>query len=762
MPTATWDVEVNPQDGNRVYATSFYDGHIISQSGINVSTDGGKTWIHPPTATPPVTFPCTDPVAQIELTAFGISIDPASPHEIYIGTSCGLAHSTDHGATWTYIDPTPGDGGADKVWDVIAHDGGIIDICGEDGHRRSQNNGVTWNGTNSLPQIPNGSCSITVSPDEPDVLFVVSGTTLYETHDGGQTWPVTYVNPSPQGRIPFMEVNDRAGVSYDLWFGDVTGFRASCTTPSTPAALTIARCPASNTWTPISGGAHNDAGAVVFDPTTPSDGCPLLYSNDGGVYYNKKKTNPSCHDPDWEQPNKTPHGLWLWDLEGANALGADKEHLYLGTQDNGSFSTEDAPKSKPLWNSRNYGDIFDLEASDSYVMLTQLAPAHIYLSDLSLFGGAEILNLPGNFVTFRHLDSIDNFGSDDFVVVTGSGVHLTLNASNVLATPPSQPTWKELGASSSPSGACAVRASVSGATPTFIVKAGGCNGRQPGSLWRFVGTGSGNWQRINRNGVSNFGVYAVDPKRPNRIFAADLSGGNVEMVLSEDGGTTWRELPELNSLMNGNGVFATWTQRGPIGFDYQGNLGKFSGYPQPTLVAFDPEDPEVLVAGGADSGIFLSIDAGTNWRLITDPINPIISDKPHLPRPRYAYFDHEPGKGDVNLYIGSQGRGVWRLTFFKNPIAAITGKISLLRVHALGSKYGVPPDQLDVEVIVRLDSSPEIGLGFQLRDNDHEATARGMLNILRDAFNHNHRVHIEYVKQGFRLGQIIRVRKSNM
>ena len=56
VPTATWDVEVDPRNSNRVYAASFYDGRVASRAGINVSTDGGATWTHPATATPPANF----------------------------------------------------------------------------------------------------------------------------------------------------------------------------------------------------------------------------------------------------------------------------------------------------------------------------------------------------------------------------------------------------------------------------------------------------------------------------------------------------------------------------------------------------------------------------------------------------------------------------------------------------------------------------------------------------------------------------------
>jgi hypothetical protein len=68
----------------------------------------------------------------------------------------------------------------------------------------------------------------------------------------------------------------------------------------------------------------------------------------------------------------------------------------------------------------------------------------------------------------------------------------------------------------------------------------------------------------------------------------------------------------------------------------------------------------VIVAGGRDSGIFLSVNGGDTWTLITDPFTSDTSDTPHIPRPWQAYFDHDPA-GYINIYIGTQGRGVWRI-----------------------------------------------------------------------------------------------------
>ena len=71
--------------------------------------------------------------------------------------------STDAGQTWDFVDPTPGDGGGLDVYDVIVHNGGIIDVCGQDGHQRSTDGGAAGKDyidpdadpTNDIYELPN-------------------------------------------------------------------------------------------------------------------------------------------------------------------------------------------------------------------------------------------------------------------------------------------------------------------------------------------------------------------------------------------------------------------------------------------------------------------------------------------------------------------------------------------------------------------------------------------------------------------------------
>ena len=671
VPTVTWDVKVDPTNSNRVYATSFYDGRTNSRSGINVSTDGGNTWTHPATATPPANFCLTD-TRRTELAAFGIAIDPANASHVFIGTNCGLAISLNSGTTWTFVDPTPGDR-ADDVGDVVVHDGGIIDLCGDDGHRRSTDGGATWTTAASQP-LQSGRCSIAVSPDESYVLFAVVGTSIFESDNGGQTWPVTYANPAAQGRIPFLATNKRAGQNYDLWFGDVSLFRGACTTPNPANPGGAQRCAASGSWAggfTRSNGAHDDSGSIAFVPGVANNACPAFFSSDGGVFRNTLNASPACQTPAWAQPTVTPHALWEFSFAGVSRPGSATEHLYMGNQDNGTFGATNGGGASVTWNNERCCDGFDANGDATRGLTTVCCfgggrATRLFISGAGLSGASPEINTypTGNMRSFEQLEAIVNFATDQYAVASTSGVFVT---TNIGASPV---VWAQLGASTSPGTTCGLQLSTSGGTPTFFVKNGGCNGDRSASLFRHAGSGtSGTWQQVpTPGGTGGFGVFAVDPNDPNRIIASHLRGSLLppEMVITRNGGTTWSALPALDGLMTGGGVFPYQNVSGPTSF------ASFSGYPQPTLVAFDPLDPDILVAGGADSGVFISTNGGTRWQLVTDPIAPGTSGIPHIPRPYYAHFDHDPPGGDINLFLGTRGRGVWRLTFKKVDMPEIS------------------------------------------------------------------------------------------
>jgi hypothetical protein len=87
-----------------------------------------------------------------------------------------------------------------------------------------------------------------------------------------------------------------------------------------------------------------------------------------------------------------------------------------------------------------------------------------------------------------------------------------------------------------------------------------------------------------------------------------------------------------------------------------------------------------------------------------------------------------------------------------------SGKISFLRVHDVGSGFGPPSDFIDVEVVIQLNTKPGESFGFQLRADANRAARQGMLDLLRDAFNNNWTVTIDYdITPPKKNGVIVRV-----
>lgn len=79
-----------------------------------------------------------------------------------------------------------------------------------------------------------------------------------------------------------------------------------------------------------------------------------------------------------------------------------------------------------------------------------------------------------------------------------------------------------------------------------------------------------------------------------------------------------------------------------------------------------------------------------------------------------------------------------------NGLENARGKITLLRIHDVGTKYGPPTDQIDVELVIWLDTKPGFAFGFQLRNDNQRVAREGMMELLRDAFRNNWQVSIDY------------------
>lgn len=87
-----------------------------------------------------------------------------------------------------------------------------------------------------------------------------------------------------------------------------------------------------------------------------------------------------------------------------------------------------------------------------------------------------------------------------------------------------------------------------------------------------------------------------------------------------------------------------------------------------------------------------------------------------------------------------------------------SGRLTFLRVHDVGTKWGPPTDQLDVEVVFKLNSHPDKAFGFTLRNDSNAAAHQGMLDLLRSGFDRNWVVSTDAeIATGKKNGKSIRV-----
>jgi hypothetical protein len=749
LPKVTWDVKVDPNNPNHVYATSEYDGLINSVAGIEVSNDGGQTWVSPLTARPrPILSGQVlnntpqgrnfrgDPARMAQFSAFGIGIRPDAPNNVVIGTNSGVAISNDSGATWRFVNPNPGNAALD-VWAVVygravpvLFPQGIIYIYGDYGYQFSTDGGNTWSAP-SAPLKANGKpdtglASLAVSPDEPWVVFVVVSSNwtaarknvedlgdnlLYESDNavtlglgGNATWTqIGSPESKPQGRVTFVATNKLSDgpngqKRFDLWFGDVGLWRVTCISQQNPGGTTRFPMPAKWGDNQKNNDAHSDAGDLAFDSAVTQDATPLLYANDGGV---QRNTATGPQKPQWVQPAVPPHALMITGMQLVpQSTGTGNVDLYIGMQDNGLFGSTGSGASG-TWQDLTGADIFDVAAdANNLVFVEGYYPdsphfrlALIKRSDLKGPGSMQPtevqLNMPpGETTSFKLESSIAAFGTPGHFAVAmqdnateKGGLYFT---NDITATKLTLFGWKPdvkwirlgaNGAGNSPSfpDVGQMQVAMANGVPTFFVSVGSerdsgiGNGNVPEQLWKYDSIAQ-TWTRIDNKipGATGVTVWSVVANNPNLIYAvARFGAGNdtlPKVFKTTDGGTNWVEDKNLDQLMTDYGAYLPYAQRGPG--PYKGY--EFRGYPEPSLLAIDPNNPMNVAAGATDSGVFLSTDGGASWRLVTDPSVEGLTGGdgmpiPQLSRPRFAAFQDNSDGSPKYLYIGSQGRGIWKL-----------------------------------------------------------------------------------------------------
>lgn len=694
-PAAAWDVKVDPRNSARVYVTSFFDGRVNPQSGISVSTNAGATWA--PVNIPGLNVLNCAPRAAQEPAGWDISVNSTTPSTVFAGTSCGVARTLDSGVNWAFFDPSPADGVAEQVFTVAAHGNQLVDVVSANGHFRSTDNGATWTpvpvGGGPVAGNSVAGTTLAVSPAESYVLLaantqtpgggVPSGINIWESVDGGQTWPTSLTPPTrsgglsvAQGRIPFIRTNQLAtSTQFDVWFGDVNVFKTTAITPSTAAQGGPQRTP-QNSWASMQGEAHWDSGNMLFDPRFSAGACPSMFTGDGGIYRNLLVDNPGCQTPRWEQPTITPHATWLFGFDGVQRQPG-VHALSYGLQDNGGYAAtfvfEGHNPPAPNWNNYTCCDV--LHNSFGSGLLLSLQGASNNGRAFKLFkrnqdgGGAnEIPNYPSPATFSRFESGKQNapFGGTGYVVNLSDGVYFT---NNILANPIAWTSLNAPTAATSSSGHVKI-ANLQG-FPNVYYHTGTGNPESRGSIFRSTLQGpitapGTNWVPLALpRGVVTATAFDVDPNNGNRVIISGINtANNFEVHMTQNFGASWNRLNALETAMlgtpaaGGPGLFLNRVTQGK-------NTGTFNfgTYWQPSLFKFNPLDATTILAGAVDAGVFLSFSDGATWERISTPVNPT-SASPHIPRPLFAYFS--PGRfaastTSFDVWLGTRGAGVTKV-----------------------------------------------------------------------------------------------------
>jgi photosystem II stability/assembly factor-like uncharacterized protein len=139
--------------------------------------------------------------------SLGLLVDPAWPGHLFVYSEAGLYSSEDNGAHWL---AAPG------IKDGISKallNGSLLYASGDDGTFVSQDGGAHF--TLTRPNLALQFMSS--SPTNANLLFGLSGSTLYETSDGGQHWQDVKI---PASRLFFASLSVEPGNSQQIYLGN--------------------------------------------------------------------------------------------------------------------------------------------------------------------------------------------------------------------------------------------------------------------------------------------------------------------------------------------------------------------------------------------------------------------------------------------------------------------------------------------------------------------------------------------------------------
>jgi photosystem II stability/assembly factor-like uncharacterized protein len=631
-------------------------------------------------------------------------VDPTNGQHLYLRGVDGIYGSTDGGVTWQLLLA----GQATHV--ILGPSGGQVLYAGipNQGIVRSTDGGSTW----SLPTPAAGAFDIRIAPSSADesVIYAryrITGSLVefWSSTDGGSTWAQVSTTNSYIS-VVLADATEAGSVYVGgvyLWRSDDGGV----------------------TWQ-SKDSPHVDYHMLLFDPNTPSD---LYAANDGGLYRSQR-------GDDWNFVADGIANIEFYDL----AVSATEPELVIGgTQDNGTLLTDG---SSAHWREITGGDgaTVAIDPTNAQVMyaMDQYANSIVRSSD----GGASFIGvangLPGG-------SAGENLGfgpnpQNPNELLAAVGPLWNTDVSTIdwvpLFTPPGSPSEN-------------VDCYAVARDNTYYA------GTNTGRI--YVGVDEANWQLgfAHPSGVA-VNDLLVDPNDAATVLYAAFAGGTNRVYRFQ------RHAPPV---VVGAVEAAASASRVGLSFGLLRALGGATGILTPVpmddgstlpvglgvrTLAVDAMRPLTIYAG-TNLGVYraVSADGGASWTW---------SDyNAGLPPADVRALRVQASTGV--LRAGTFGRSAYEVST-DAPVGSLlnaTGRLTFLRVHDVGTGWGGPPNTLDAEVILLLDSIPWMAFGFELRQDSEAPTRTDMLELLRAAFVDDAPISIDYTRTAPRAGTVLRV-----
>lgn len=663
-------ITIDPNNSNVIYVGTGTGSRSISSyygAGLLKSVDGGASWR---LIEGPISIRAPQRPAFQMASMPRIALDPNNSSTLYVCTvngaitsatgasgsvplgQRGVWKSNDAGETWRNLDPLGNSGGTNASDLVIDPRNSNFVIAGmqASGLYRSLAGGEpgTWTLLGGgLPAVGSfGRVALTIGPPLPPstnttffALFSINNNAnwqLYRSTDNGDTWQALNA-PANAGQTfhNLVLVVDPTDANV-LYTGEVRLHRS---------------LDGGQSWQRISdgdgsGGIHVDQHAFVINPRNRNQ---IFVGNDGGVW---RSANATAATIRWENLNQ---GLNLTQFQGLALHPTDPNFLLGGTQDNGSLRFT----NNIAWTSVAGGD-------GGAAVIDQANPTTVYHNYQSTSGnfGPRISLTSGNSwrdIGCRSCGAVQGrMNANDRVSFYSPMAQHTgftqppnfnviyFGTHRVYRSSDNGTLWTGLGPSSDgfgqdlPGGSGTVsalaahpRLDTSTMPPGEMLWGGTSTGRV------FVTLDAGKladatFTNVTKAPLPNRFVtdIAPDPANPQRAYVA-YSGFDVStpttpghVFLTEDGGTTWRNI--------------------------SGNLPDV-----PVLsLALDPLLPGTVYVG-TDLGVFRTVDGGETWLRFGAGI------------PNTSVFILRYHAASRSLVAATHGRGAFRLAL-GNPALSVS------------------------------------------------------------------------------------------